>query len=206
MGKCALCFKRVQRGTGPFFQVPSQESIRLLWGQKCGIQFKVRDVVCVDHFSRSDMICGAKRSTLLPKAIPIPPSQCATSSNWTPSDNRKLFTESCYAELESDISTSSSQSPEILDSGISSQASSSSFLTDGTDKLVKGCQMLIDSYLSLTAVTKKNAKDCHTQTEPTIREAPMEKEIFDLKREVKKIEGGKQGLGSSVEYSECCAK
>ncbi|XP_036343758.1 uncharacterized protein LOC118753053 [Rhagoletis pomonella] len=205
MGRCAICHKRRERGTGPFFRVPAEESQRLLWGKNCGVHFKEKDSVCVDHFSRSDMIGGGKRSQLLPKAVPFPPSECpnttattTTNSNWTPSDHGNLFTDSYYAQLESDIGTSDSQAPEILDSPIFSQASPSPFLTNGTEKIVKNCQMLIDSYVSLTAATKKPAKDCQTQTEPIIMEALMGRDVYELKREVKKLKAENRDLAHQL--------
>lgn len=78
MGCCVLCKKKVKRGAGAFFQVPQDDERYTLWKRICQREFKKRDLVCADHFSPTDYILGQKRATLLPKAVPIPPSPNST--------------------------------------------------------------------------------------------------------------------------------
>lgn len=78
MGRCVLCRKKVERGIGAFFQAPQDAGRCALWSRVCQRQFKKRDVVCADHFASTDYVLGQKRATLLPKAVPIPPSPTST--------------------------------------------------------------------------------------------------------------------------------
>uniref|UniRef100_W8AVY5 THAP-type domain-containing protein n=3 Tax=Ceratitis capitata TaxID=7213 RepID=W8AVY5_CERCA len=78
MGCCVLCKKKVKRGAGAFFQAPQDDERYTLWKRICQREFKKRDLVCADHFSPTDYILGQKRATLLPKAVPIPPSPNST--------------------------------------------------------------------------------------------------------------------------------
>ncbi|XP_067627746.1 uncharacterized protein [Eurosta solidaginis] len=90
MGKCAICSKRCERGTGPFFQVPSDDQKRLLWENSCRMYLRNIDLICADHFSRGDMICGGRKARLLPKAVPFPDSQSVASANCTPTVHHEM--------------------------------------------------------------------------------------------------------------------
>lgn len=99
MGKCVMCSKKVQQGIGPFFQVPSDEHKRLVWGRACRMQFGARNLICSDHFSRADIAYTGKLAKLLPKAIPRRPPLCATSSNCMPAAP-VVYNNSIYGPLE----------------------------------------------------------------------------------------------------------
>lgn len=53
----------------------------MLWAQACGMQFRVRDIICADHFSDADIIYGAKRANLMPNAVPYHPALFASTSS-----------------------------------------------------------------------------------------------------------------------------
>lgn len=79
MRYCVLCRKHAVPGNGIFFNAPRDKNKRAEWAKLCKKDFNTSARVCIDHFSKDDIITTGSRYMLLPKATPILPQQEETA-------------------------------------------------------------------------------------------------------------------------------